>query len=377
MSSRVKNALYTKQYNRLKILRLLRQEPLSRASLARLTGLTRAAISLITEDLIAEGMIRESSLPTQSHLRGRIPVLLELCENAAYAVGIRLTRTACHVGICNFQGQLITHERIPLASSAEALIQPIADTVNRLLFQAGIPRQKLLGVGVSAPGPVDALSGTILNPPDFPGFRNFPIGSRLSELLELPVYLENDANAAALHNYMDGKFADKENFLLLIVDSGVGSGVISRGRLLRSGGFTCELGHMSIDFRGPRCACGNRGCLEVFAATHRVLAQFPSHDSWEELMVSVDAPAALQTEAEYLAAAILNFSNILHIDAVLLAGDLQAQCGRLAPLIQQNMQGHSLTLGETALAILPALQDNDSCVREACSIVFGHFLEVS
>ena len=377
MSSRVKNALYTKQYNRLKILRLLRQEPLSRASLARLTGLTRAAISLITEDLIAEGMICESSLPTQSHLRGRTPVLLELCEDAAYAIGIRLTRNACHVGICNFQGQLIIQARLPLEKSAEDLMRPIADTVSRLLKKAGIPRRKLLGAGVSAPGPVDALSGRILNPPDFPGFQDFPIGSRLSELLELPVYLENDANAAALHNYMDGSFSHKDNFLLLIVDSGVGSGVISRGKLLRSGGFTCELGHMSIDFRGPRCACGNRGCLEVFAATHRVLAQFPGYNSWEELMASDHAPTALQAEAEYLAAAILNFSNILHIDAVLLAGDLQAQCGRLAPLIQQNMQGHSLTLGETQLAILPALQDRDSHVREACSIVFGHFLEVS
>lgn len=377
MSSGVKNALYTKQYNRLKILRLLRQEPLSRASLARLTGLTRAAISLITEDLIGEGMIRESSLPTQSRLRGRTPVLLELCEDATYAIGIRLTRSSCHIGICNFQGRLITQTHLPLESDAEALMLPMADAVSRLLKKSGIPREKLLGVGVSAPGPVDALSGKILNPPDFPGFRDFPIGSRLHDLLKLPVYLENDANAAALHNYMDGSFADKDNFLLLIVDNGVGSGVISRGKLLRSGGFTCELGHMSIDFRGPRCACGNRGCLEVFAATHRLLAQFPGYDSWQALMASADAPAALRTEAEYLAAAILNFSNILHIDAVLLAGDLQAQCGRLAPLIQQNMQGHSLTLGEKELAILPALQGSDSHVREACSIVFGHYLEVS
>ena len=104
--SGAKNAVYTREYNRLLILRHLRQQPASRAELARQTGLTRAAISIITEELMDDGFIKESSHPAD-HSRGRTPVLLKLHPDGAYAVGVCLTRQECRVGLCDFRGRLL------------------------------------------------------------------------------------------------------------------------------------------------------------------------------------------------------------------------------------------------------------------------------
>lgn len=367
MNQNAKNAVYTKEYNRAQILRLLRRAPVSRAELSRETGLTRAAISLIVEELIREGLVRESSAAADGHSRGRMPVLLKLCPDGAYAVGIWLGRSGCRVGICDLAGKVICQEKLPLQSTANALMEPLAKTVEALISRQGIHKQRILGVGISAPGPLDPDKGVILNPPGFDAFHHFAIADALAGLLQLPVYLEKDANGAAVCHYMDG--ACGENSLLLIVDSGVGSGVIHQGKLLRG----CELGHTAIDFQGQVCACGNRGCLELYASTPRLLRQFPA-DSWEALMASSQAEAALELEADYLSAAILNLNNILPLDTVLFSGDLQPYCQSLVPRIRQRIQGKSLGTGK--LALLPATQNETSRISEACAPVFGRYLHI-
>lgn len=366
-----KNAEYTKVYNRLQILRLLRQQPASRAELARLTGLTRAAISLITEELIAEGVIKESSQAIDGHDRGRTPVLLKLHPAGAYAVGIRLTRRDCRVGLCDFRGRLLDSSSLPLPPRAQDSVEPIASAVEQLLQRQAVPREKLLGIGVAAPGPVDGNAGVILNPPGFDAYHGFGICEALRRRLDIPVLLENDANAAALHNYMDGQFPGKENFLLLMVDTGVGSGAIFGGKLLHR----CELGHTSIDYRGPKCACGNRGCLELYASTPRILKAFPGHDDWEKLLDSEDGDSALKLQAKYLASAIVNFTNLLPVETVLLSGQLRGCADRLAPMILSQLRGRALSLDKQTVTVLPALHTPDG-VQEACSIVIGHYLRI-
>jgi len=369
--SAAKNAVYTKEYNRLLILRHLRQQPASRAELARLTGLTRAAISLITEELIDGGFIKESS-QSVDHSRGRTPVLLKLHPNGAYAVGICLTRRDCRVGLCDFRGKLLGSRSMPLPKQADELAEPVAQALEALVEETLVPKEKLLGVGVVTPGPVDAQSGTILNPPGFDPFHGFAICDSLQQRLGLPVLLENDANAAALHNYMDGQFPGKEDFLLLQVDSGVGSGAIVDGKLLHR----CELGHTTIDYRGPKCACGNRGCLEVFAATPRILKSFSGFDSWDTLLESEDGDSALKLEAKYLASAIVNYTNLLPAQTVLLSGQLRSCAQRLAPMIRAELCGKALLLDQRELTILPALQSPQEGVQASCSVVIGRYLGI-
>ena len=321
---------------------------------------------------MTEGLVKESSACTQGHVRGRAPVLLKLCTDGAYAIGIWIGRQYCRVGLCDFRGQPVVHCQLVLPQDSDAGVRQIADAVEQLLSRTGIPRDRILGAGISAPGPVDSAAGKVLTPPNCPYFNNYPIAEALSDRLQLPVYLEKDANAAAMYNYMDGCFAGRDNFVLISVDNGVGSGVIWQGCLMRS----CELGHNSIDYQGPRCACGNTGCLEAFARTEQVLSHFPGYDSWESLMASSDAAKALTMEADYLSAAIINLTNLLPMDAVLLAGDLHPYWEQLTPMLTQRLKGRSLSMGEKTPEILPALQSEAFRIREACSIVFGHYLKI-
>ena len=356
-----KNSAYTKLYNRRRVLSLLQRSPLSRAELSRQMGLTRAAISLITEELIAEGLICQSQETIHAAGPGRAPIALKLCSGARYAVGVSLSRSGALVGIEDLCGTVITQK--PLTEQTpEGLICAI-----RFLIR-DLPKDKILGIGISSPGPVDPQSGTILNPPGFPHWSNCPIGTLLEKALGLTVYLEKDANAAALYNRRNGDFPEKDDFLLLYMSGGVGSSIISQGRLLRF----CELGHTSICHDGPLCSCGNRGCLEVYASIGGIIQQFDC-DNWEDLMASPQAEQALALQAEYLATAIGNCSNMVPIGAVLLDGKMQKYSAQLLPLVAQKLAGRCLS-GQIP-RLLPALSSSHTRLQSACSIVFSHYLE--
>lgn len=363
-----RNSANTKLHNRRRILRLIRQGAVSRAALSRHLGLTRAAISMIVDELIAEGMVREADSAQTNSGPGRNPVALTLCPGACYAVGVGLSRFGCEVGVQDLTGEVLCWQELDMdGKSWREMADRIAETVRRQI--RAIDKERLLGVGIACPGPVDSMQGRILNPPGFDCWQNVPIAEYLEGVLQLPVYLENDANACALYNYIANDFPNKEDFALLYVDQGVGSGVISGGKLLRS----CELGHTSIDFRGPVCSCGNRGCLELYASTVRIAGQY-GMQSWEALMASAHASDAIEQEAEALAAGIVNLCNLVRPEAVLLGGHLQAYAGRLLPRIQELVKGR--TLCSAPVTLLPALYDRENKVKSACSVVFGRFLAV-
>ena len=371
-----KNSAYTKQYNRRKLLGILRQKPTSRAELSRAMGLTRAAISIIADELIAEGVIRESSAQPEVSGPGRTPTMLKISDGAYFAVGVSLRRSGCKVGIEDLTGTFLACQDVVLPRQAgmQERIEQIARGMQALLEETGLPLGRLLGVGVAAPGPVDREGGRILNPPDFPGWENCPVAELLEQQLKVPVYLENDASAAAMYNYMEHDFPEKENFALLFVDCGIGSGVISGGKVLRSqGGFTPELGHTSIDFCGPKCSCGNRGCLERYASIDRLTEEF-GYDSWASLLASPDREKALDREADYLAAGIVNLCNMVHLEAVLLGGRIRSCSEELLPRLESRVKGRMLS--GSALRFLPALKGADAYVRSACSVAFCRFLEI-
>ena len=358
-----KNSAYTKQYNRQQVLSLLRQAPMPRADLARKMGLTRAAISLITEELIDAGLIRESLKAIPSVGPGRSPTPLELRPGTLFAIGISLGRKKVQIGITDLCGTVV-EQAIVLQQNPEGLIHAL----DKLLRKTDIPREKILGIGISSPGPVDSQAGMILNPPDFPNWSHCPICKLLSDALQLPAYLENDANASALFNRQNNDFAEKDNFLLVFMDYGVGSGVVSQGRLLRF----CELGHASINYNGPVCSCGNRGCLEMYASTKMLLAQFPQYNTFEQLMSSPHKQTVLQSEADYLAVAIINLSNIIPIDAVLFDGALHKYTPELLPLIEEKIKNRALS--EKPIRLLNALHNEAVPIQSACSIVFSNYL---
>lgn len=384
MQKNAQNALATKVHNRKLVLNLLRSTPMSRAELARDTGLTRAAMTQIAEELIADGQIRETSRAQTGH-RGRAPTLLEYCPDGFFAIGVHLRRLAkaegcvsITVGVTDFSGSLLASEELRFSAQepAEQQLSAVAEVILRQRQTLALPGEKLLGIGVSAPGPIDVEKGRLLKVPGLPVWHGCDISRLLSEKTGLPVSLEKDTNADALYNYQMAAFSPRENFLLLSVGTGVGSAIISGGKLLRtSGGFTPEVGHMSIHYQGALCSCGRRGCLETYASVPRLLQHYSS-DSWQQLLDSPEGESAMQEETEYLAAGILNLSNLIRVDTVLLTGDVLYGFDRLRDKLKQALQGKSLSLGAEPMKIYPALPAGDCFVQSAANVVFARFLDI-
>lgn len=377
MVKNTRNAEYTKKYNRNLFLRLLRMEPMSQAEIARKTGLTRSAVSLITDELIHEGFITQSEASAAG--RGRPPVSLALIPDSVYAVGVYLNRNGCYAGLIDICGTVHSRERVQLEKTSDKL-SALEDAIRRLLKASGISEDQLAGIGISAPGPLDGENGVILNPPRFDLWHNMSICAELKARLHIPVYLENNASCLAQYHYGKPQLCGSENFLLLLVDSGIGSGIITGGKLLKGVGyFTSELGHTSINYSGKRCVCGNIGCLEAYASIPSLLADTPFRQ-WKELIdkrrENQTAFDLIQLEMNYLAAGIINTSNIISIDTVVLAGDISCGADYTAPILEAKLRERSLRRDLLPLKVIPAISGEDTSIFAAADIAFNRFLYV-
>ena len=161
----------------------------------------------------------------------------------------------------------------------------------------------------------------------------------------------------------------------MIVDSGIGSGVVSKGKVLKGGGYyTSELGHTSIDYRGRRCACGNIGCLEEYAAIPKLLKDTP-YTSWKQAVDANDTEI-LQREADYLSAGIVTLTNLVSIDTVLLSGDLLYGTEKIAPLLEQRVNARSLHHEDMPIKVAASSRAPGIKILAAADIAFERALTV-
>lgn len=368
MAQKPRNADYTKEYNRKAVLRNLRHNAMSRAELARATGLTRAATSLIVEDLLNLGIVTE--LAPQSVGRGRSATPLALRPDCYYALAVDLARKGCSVGLCDMAGNLLQQRKVP---DQDNLVGAIIAELKGLLEL--VDREKVLGIGISSPGPLDCENGRILNPPRFERWHGVEIGRLLSGALDMSAYLEHDVCALALHQLETGQ---SQNFMLVLVDIGIGAAIISDGKR-NSKYFTGELGHTTIRFDGRLCECGNRGCLETYASIPALL-EGSEFSNWDELIDNVDknpdARHLLDQEAVYLSAGLINLLNLIPVDTIYLAGDICYRYELLAQRLQREIRAKALDRSKGNIKIYPSSQDPNVGVLAAADVVFSRFFTV-
>jgi len=179
-------------------------------------------------------------------------------------IGGTQLRTAVLLG-----GQL--RSRVSMITGAnptpERILPRILRAIEQAIDEAHIPRNTLAGIGVAMPGPLNYRTGIIYSPPNLPGWEQVPLRDIFLQHYTLPVYIENDAHTAALGEYMFGTGRGCKNLVYLTISTGIGGGVIIDGKILEgANGTAAELGHMSIDWHGQPCSCGNMGCLEYLAS---------------------------------------------------------------------------------------------------------------
>ena len=261
---------HTKDHNTRLVLRtLFRQDDISRADIARATGLTRPTVSTIIAELMEAGLVIETGMGQSAG--GKPPILLRVNADGHHILSIDLGSRDFRAALINLNGRIIRQLEEPSngrqGEDALALAFQMADT---LLEGQQTP---VIGVGIGTPGVVDPGRGIVKNAVNL-GWSELPIRDRFADRYDLPVYIANDCHAAALAEYLYGGPRNSDNLILIKVSQGIGAGIILEGRPFYGDGFGAgEIGHLVVNPQGSRCTCGNNGCLETIASTRAILTQ--------------------------------------------------------------------------------------------------------
>lgn len=183
-----------------------------------------------------------------------------------HVLGVDIGGTKIAVGLVDASGKQVAGDRIDTKGPHETMERVVA-VCRDLIANAGVPKDRVAAVGIGCAGPIDGKEGRVKAAPNLPGWSEIPLVSYLQDALQLPTYLENDANAAAVGEFLFGAGRGHKNMVYMTVSTGVGGGVVTDGRLYRGeNGNAAELGHITIAWDGRQCNCGNRGCLEAYAS---------------------------------------------------------------------------------------------------------------
>lgn len=397
------NLKEVKLLNRAVVFRTIREAGvISRAELARQIGLNPATLTHITRELLEQGLIEEVGFG-ESQSGGRRPSLLRVRAEQGYVIAVYLSRHYIQGMITDLDLQEIHQKTITSSSLShpiEITLPDVLDLIQTLIASANKPPESIIGIGICAPGPLDARQGLLISPPNFPGWPLTPIRQIVADKTGFPVYLDNDANAAALSEKWFGLARDKENYIFILIEDGVGSGIMIDGDLYRGEHDVAgEIGHMTINMSGPRCDCGNYGCLELYA-----IPRIAEELACEEISQGADslisrladgctdrvsfdliAKAAQQEDplaiqifariADALAVGIVNIVNTFDPEVIYLGGKY-LQVGKLfTDLLQTRVDQRSILHNDRQVPILASGLGADAPIVGAFSLVLRKLFE--
>ncbi|GLX99111.1 sugar kinase [Herbidospora sp. NBRC 101105] len=237
---------------------------ISRVEIAERTGLTPQTVSGIVRRLIDEGMVREDG--ASRVLNGGKPrTTLRLNPDARAAVGVHFDPVKLTCTVVDLLGRPLAVRRRPVSSGTDPadVVAAMAALVGEVLAESQVPSDRVLGVGLAAPGPLDQNRGLIVAPPQLSNWTRVPVQRMLAEATGLPVTLDNDATAAAVAERWSGAGKGVAHFAYLYFGTGIGGGLILNHQVYRGGSLNAgEFGHSTVLADGPACYCGNHGCLE-------------------------------------------------------------------------------------------------------------------
>ncbi len=250
----------TRTFNQQLVLRALHDDsPLSRADLARLTGLTRTSVSDLVGSLIDDGLIEEVGRGRSSG--GKSPILLRVAPEGRLLIGLDLADSQFSGAVVNLRGDILRSMQLPLEGrDGEAAVELVFRLVDALRADDPSP---LLGIGIGAPGVIDTRSGTVRWSVNLE-WTDLPLGPLVERRYGVPVVVANDSHAAALAELTFYRRPRPNNLIVIKVGRGVGAGIIVNGQLFQGDGYGAgEFGHVSPGHEGALCRCGRQGCLET------------------------------------------------------------------------------------------------------------------
>jgi len=366
-----------RRHNRALVLDLLATEgPRSRAELAAATGLTKATVSALVDELTAERFVGELDAPATGR-PGRPATLVDIAD---HHLGVGLEIDVDHLGVCvtDLAGRVVARRQVPRdnrRSRPSTVITRVAQLARPVLDELRAAGRRTGAATLSVPGLVDPRSGLVVVAPNL-GWTTLDLASPLAEALDLPVACDNEADVAAVAELHSGRGRHRGDFVRVSAGVGIGAGVVLRGEGTRGAhGFAGELGHFVVEPRGPRCPCGNRGCLERYVGTDHLppaIRPRPGEGSaWTDRLV-IDAERrrtttlrALDQTADRVAQALIATVHLLDPETVILGGWLAPVTPWLAPRIGTALDGRVLGARWAAPAVVASDLGPDAALRGA------------
>jgi len=360
-------------------------QPVSRADLARLTGLQPSTVSVIIGKLIDEGWVLPGTLGRLP--RGRRPTFVTLNDrHVMLAIDLRPGRA--NLAVVDINGRFLGRDTVPFeinagsaAGKAKTAIARIAQAAHSL--KAAFEDRAFQGLGVSVSGRVDQKTQRLLFSPNVP-WGQIDVHEELQRVLETPIEMENAANACLFSERWFGDFHDASNMLVVSVSEGIGTGMLVDGNVVRGrDDMAGEFGHMTLEESGPLCGCGNSGCWEVFASNraglryYHELAPETKLTNFQELLKlalagDLRALRSIDKMMTYLARGLSILAVGLAPEVIIIVGDCTALWPRIRPLLESQLIAKSITPYTPSLV---AAMDGDAArLRGAAALVLHKVL---
>ncbi len=347
------------QHNRLILNLLWNEREISRADLARRTGLSRSTISAIVNDLLGTGLVAEARAGVSTG--GRRPILLEFQDEAHFIIGIELgaTHISCVLTDLRCNVRASWSVSVAVRDQPQVSLDKMVTAIRAVLDAGGVEERQLLGIGVAVPSPVDSRRPGELLPLVVPRWHGHNIIQHLQQHFDRPVRIDNDANLGALAELWWAAKPAARNLVYIKAATGIAAGLIVYGRLFRGrDGIAGEIGHTAIDSSGPRCECGLNGCLTTFIGTQFLLARAADHArmpgaaraaprTLDELVdAALDGEPHIVELIRYtgqrLGIGVANMLNMLNPDTVILGGGITRAGDLLVDAVREAVGKMSL-----------------------------------
>ncbi|MFZ5809465.1 MAG: ROK family transcriptional regulator [Chloroflexota bacterium] len=352
----------TKEHNRNLVLKnIFEHDPISRAEIARITSLTRTTVSEIVAELIEEGLVKE--IGVGSSIGGKSPILLSLVKDSRCLIGLDIAQNHFRGAVVNLRGEILKMITAPV-------IERLGDKPLQQMFQIldqlmDISCQPTIGIGVGTPGLVSTSEGVVINAVNF-DWKDLPLARILQDRYQVPVFIYNDSQAAAMGEFIFGQYNQSgENLIVVNVGHGIGAGIILNGNLYQGdGGGAGEIGHVVVVSEGGElCRCGHRGCLETVSSGQAILrkaqslihADTPTRLPKNDAQLNLEAieksfkegdPLAQQMvfeTARYLGYAVASLVGTLNIHHIVFVGEMTRFGKPWLDVIHQTMLETSLS----------------------------------
>ncbi len=350
---------------------------MSRTELAEQMGLTRAAVSLIVNDLLESRVVMEAE--SRSVPSGRPPIVIEINPERGLVGAIDMGATHMSIAVADFAARIHQETEIALdiKDGPEVCLAQADRLLKQILASQGLSVSDLSAIGVGVPGPVITEAGMVVAPPIMPGWDHHPIRASLEKTWGRPVTLNNDAELGALGEWAYGAGRGEKNIAYIKVGSGVGAGLILNKQIYGgTTGAAGEIGHLTIDENGPLCNCGNHGCLEAFAGGHAIARQGQALARSGKRTLLADLPVESITAQEvaeaarrgdlyaqeilsragtYIGIAIAGLINLFNPSVVIIGGGVAQVGDMLTTPIRQAVRERAMRASEQGVRITTAM----------------------